>query len=1220
MKKDTLYTVNKWNMPAFMPQGNMYWDGSELPNSLPSVPPVIIPPQNNGVLLQYLNNNSSFRNLGESRRRHPLGHDTTTVASNPISQPVVPSMAGIDNALGYFAPPTNLELPNTIENPIPQPKIKRNINTGAIKDVATTVASPVFGAINKGISGDYASNNGAAISNFSNTLGGALMAVNPLIGLGVMGVGNIVGGLVNNAEGKQQEEARKRAEEKREQQERFQLAMADINNAVNYNNDINNNAMAMSYKDGGKIHIKKANRGKFTAQAKRAGMGVQEYASHVLAHKEDYPAQTVRRANFAHVFGGRHYGYGGLMPYDDSTFFATGGPLVTGNPVQFALGGDVQTHGGDFTTGLVRLDAGGSHSENPYGGVQFGTDSQGTPNLLEEGETIYDSYVYSDRILADEATKKKFHLPLKKDISYADISKRLEREASERPSDPISKAGLEAQMADLAEQQERQKQEMEAESARRAFESLTPEEQTAVMQRVAEEEAMTQQAAAQQEQMAQAQMTQPMEQYPEGMMQQQQPMPEETMMQQAPAMGAMGGKVNRFDYGGVLKWLKKHHPDMEHMEAVAKAMQTYIDRSRIEYNEQSLPSVYASLYRSLAAPSVLSNSRLYAKKASLKNAQSRFDKLIDLDMDDETAFALSFQKPLEKYGDPHNPQHRKLRDDSKSIYDAKYKELVLHEAPKENAVSEDKLWQPMDWNSLATPQRESFVYNGTPEMPVRMDSVPPVYRSTVPGVSENFEAPLDSTSGNIPLEEEVPSPDQANVGSDQSSENPIQGNNSPAQASGTRTRDIRNINPYEYSRSWEGFNYYNPETGQYSQDYLDFANNINQDWVDRILAGNYGSMNRYLARNRGYAISPKEVARLATDRKYSDMHKAMAAAFEEYKRGIDPKTGKPTVPPTGLTDDQIDEAIRLGMGDLQTALEQGQPPVPTVPIPNNNGYDPNKDGKALEGLLTGNGTLPNKSTPSYTTPQDTDKDKGVKPVYRDENLRYMGLMGPLTALGLQAANFGRPDFTEMDNIMNRARSQVALAKWRPIGDYLIYRPFDEWSQRNRNAANLAAGLRQIGNTVNPNKQAATVAALYNGLNADGQLGIAAQAANNNQRAQVAGFNKDTNTYNANAFTQNSQFNTGILNQHNQYINNLASNIAARKMAEDKDWYGSMYANTGNVFKDLAALGKENAEWNMISDMWADGIPGVATPKTNSAKGHLGSTGGKIKRKKKGLTY
>lgn len=53
------------------------------------------------------------------------------------------------------------------------------------------------------------------------------------------------------------------------------------------------------FKKGHKIHIKKKNRGKFTESAKRAGMGVQEYASHVLANKDKYSSTLVKRANFA---------------------------------------------------------------------------------------------------------------------------------------------------------------------------------------------------------------------------------------------------------------------------------------------------------------------------------------------------------------------------------------------------------------------------------------------------------------------------------------------------------------------------------------------------------------------------------------------------------------------------------------------------------------------------------------------------------------------------------------------------------------------------------------------------------------------------------------------------------------------------------------------------------------------------------------------------------
>lgn len=62
-----------------------------------------------------------------------------------------------------------------------------------------------------------------------------------------------------------------------------------VDNSVNYNKG----------KDSG-IHIKKKNRGKFTAAAKRAGMGVQAYARKILnAPKGKYSSTLRKRANFA---------------------------------------------------------------------------------------------------------------------------------------------------------------------------------------------------------------------------------------------------------------------------------------------------------------------------------------------------------------------------------------------------------------------------------------------------------------------------------------------------------------------------------------------------------------------------------------------------------------------------------------------------------------------------------------------------------------------------------------------------------------------------------------------------------------------------------------------------------------------------------------------------------------------------------------------------------
>ena len=47
------------------------------------------------------------------------------------------------------------------------------------------------------------------------------------------------------------------------------------------------------------IHIKPANRGKFTAKAKRAGMSVQEYASKILKAGSKASPATKKQAQFA---------------------------------------------------------------------------------------------------------------------------------------------------------------------------------------------------------------------------------------------------------------------------------------------------------------------------------------------------------------------------------------------------------------------------------------------------------------------------------------------------------------------------------------------------------------------------------------------------------------------------------------------------------------------------------------------------------------------------------------------------------------------------------------------------------------------------------------------------------------------------------------------------------------------------------------------------------
>lgn len=130
-----------------------------------------------------------------------------------------------------------------------------------------------------------------------------------------------------------------------------------------------------------------------------------------------------------------------------ANYSAFGGPL-------FAMGGKFSTSGGEFTNGLTYIGNGGSHETNPLQGVPMGVDPEGNPNLVEEGETIFNDYVFSKRLKVPRGLRGKYKLNPKKELSFAEMSKELAKESDERPNDPISINGLRALMGDLAANQE----------------------------------------------------------------------------------------------------------------------------------------------------------------------------------------------------------------------------------------------------------------------------------------------------------------------------------------------------------------------------------------------------------------------------------------------------------------------------------------------------------------------------------------------------------------------------------------------------------------------------------------------------------------------------------------------------------------------------------------------------------------------------------------------
>jgi len=92
--------------------------------------------------------------------------------------------------------------------------------------------------------------------------------------------------------------------------------------------------------------------------------------------------------------------------------------------------------GGDLT----EFNTGDLHQNNPYQGVPQGVDQNGEQNKVEQGETKWQDYIFSDRLLLDKNMVEQHNLPKSMEgKTFADASKKLSKLIKERPNDPISK-------------------------------------------------------------------------------------------------------------------------------------------------------------------------------------------------------------------------------------------------------------------------------------------------------------------------------------------------------------------------------------------------------------------------------------------------------------------------------------------------------------------------------------------------------------------------------------------------------------------------------------------------------------------------------------------------------------------------------------------------------------------------------------------------------------
>lgn len=120
----------------------------------------------------------------------------------------------------------------------------------------------------------------------------------------------------------------------------------------------------------------------------------------------------------------------------------------------FAFGGALGGYGGDWSNGLNFIKAGGTHGENPIGGVPMGVAQDGMPNLVEEGEVVWNDYVFSNRINVPKETMERLGIKGKDTMTFAEAVEKAQKSSAERPNDPIEKRGLDAVLAGLMQKQE----------------------------------------------------------------------------------------------------------------------------------------------------------------------------------------------------------------------------------------------------------------------------------------------------------------------------------------------------------------------------------------------------------------------------------------------------------------------------------------------------------------------------------------------------------------------------------------------------------------------------------------------------------------------------------------------------------------------------------------------------------------------------------------------
>ena len=850
-------------------------------------------------------------------------------------------------------------------------------------------------------------------------------------------------------------------------------------------------------------------------------------------------------------------------------FAAYGGKL-------YPFGGALAGYGGDWTNGLNFINNGGTHEENPYEGVPVSIAQDGQPNLVEEGEVVWNDYVFSNRLEVPKEVMDQLKLGKGKK-TFAEVVEKVQKEAAERPNDPIAKRGLEDSLQKLAAIQEQVRAEQEQQDA------YNQAEDTAAMYadggpiHIAKNKRGTFTAAATKNGMGVQEFAKHVlankDKYSTNMVRK--------------AVFAHNANSWEHCYGGYL-----FGPGGPLSSTVQSKANSYLDN-----NGNNILSEMSYIDNSNGDRNFLyqtnnngNSQTFYSNLGNGVNGISVGNDYIPM----TTEQALDYRRsigdisilPTATVSASYNPKYAlgghiaaKGMLFTTTNPPVRVIDPITPDVGRGTYISntgQRPLW-PNNGNiyeSLADANYQNWINNGGEQ---RFDeaqkSVPLGF---IPGVSSLPDYPIAGNAyeqranwdyyAKRKADEQLQK--EAREASLQQFKNAALG--IPASAVIGQNNTSNAAIPVVTS----GSNIMPATTKQSS-----VAGNSRVN-----TSSNYGTLDRNKAKWVVDHLPTKEYQDLLKEQapQLYDRFKDNPQGFYDYAFTGRPGTAYRTL--KGVVDGIDWNKVNMNSTTTTSSSETSATSnyltnpesVPDVTMPSL---------EEQEDFYRALGLTDDENPAVASTPPKTPKTKG-KTKFDESWLRYAPVLG--SAIGAIASLFDKPDM-EYANAIERAGREAAGklkdVKAKPIGDYLAYNPFDRLFYANQLGAQAAAQRRAIENAASGNIGAAMAGLTSAGYNADvalGQLYRQGEEYNLAQRQKVADFNRGTNMFNSQEDLRAQMANAQTAAQRASIIQNALTQAAALKLGEKNRIQEARSLNLTNFFDNLGNIGWEAVNRNMIN--------------------------------------